>query len=79
MSKPKLTTAIATDMVDRIEKLRSDADAAVLAIYIDARENYAGNNNDSVIRDAVKARSELREAEFMASLLLLSFDAEDCD
>ena len=50
---------------------------AILAIYIDARDNYAGVNNDSVISDAVKARRDLREAEFMASSLLASFDAED--
>jgi len=77
MTKPKLTTAIATEMVDRIEKIKNDSDAAILAIYIDARDNYAGVNNDSVISDAVKARRDLREAEFMASSLLASFDAED--
>mgnify|MGYP000899021395 FL=1 len=77
MTKPKLTTAIATEMVDLIEKIKNDSDAAILAIYIDARDNYAGVNNDSVISDAVKARRDLREAEFMASSLLASFDAED--
>lgn len=77
MSKPKLTTAIATEMVDRLEALKKQYDADTWAIYADARDNYAGTNNNSVIADALKAREELREAEFTASSLLASFDCED--
>ena len=68
----KLTTAIATDMVDRIERLDDQIDA----IYREAN-GYAGTNNGNVIRDAWKARKELREAEHNASALLGSFDATD--
>ena len=67
----KLTTAIATDMVTRIEALQSQIDA----VYREAEE-YDGSGNSNVIRDAVKARADLRECEFQATGLLASFDAE---
>lgn len=67
----KLTTAIATDMVNRIEALQKQIDA----IYREANEYSMGDGN--VIRDAWKARAELREAEYNASALLASFDAVD--
>lgn len=67
----KLTTAMATDMVDRIEALQSQIDE----IYAEA--NTYGMGNSNVLRDAVKARAELREAEYNASALLASFDVED--
>lgn len=69
----KLTTAIATDMVNRIEALQNQIDA----IYTEANTNYDGMGNSNVIRDAVKARAELRDAEFRSSDLLASFDIED--
>lgn len=69
----KLTTAIATDMVERIEKLQEQ----ISAIYADATLNYSGTNNGALIREAVKARGAQREAEFEASGLLGSLDVED--
>ena len=72
----KLTTAIATDMVDRIMKIKKEADAAVGAVYREAFD-YDGANNANVIRDAVKAREEQNEAAWNAAALLESFDAED--
>ena len=69
----KMTTAIATDMVNRIEALQDQ----INTVY---REAYAyGKGDENVIRDAVKARKELREAEYNASALLESFDAPDAD
>jgi hypothetical protein len=68
----RLTTAIATELVDRIEALQRQIDE----VYAEAN-SYDGTGNSSVIRDAVKARAELREAEYNASALLASFDAED--
>jgi hypothetical protein len=67
----KLTTAIATEMVKRIESLQAQIDA----VYSQADDYGCGNGN--VIRDAVKARKAQREAEESASGLLASFDAED--
>lgn len=69
----KLTTAIATDMVNRIEALQNQIDA----IYASANLEYDGMGNSNVIRDAVKARAEVREAEYSAAALLESFDAVD--
>lgn len=68
----KLTTAIATSMVDRIEALQKQIDE----VYAEA-STYDGTGNSNVIRDAVKARAEQREAEWNAGALLASFDAED--
>lgn len=70
----KLTTAIATDMVNRIEALQKQIDA----VYAEAN-TYDGSGNSSVVRDAWKLRSELREAEYNAAALLASFDVEDED
>lgn len=64
----KMTTAIATEMVDRIEKLQGEIDA----VYREANEYTWGDAN--TIREAVKARAALREAEYNASSLLASFD-----
>lgn len=72
-TKPKLTTAIATDMVNRIEALQEQIDA----VYAEANLKYDGMGNSNVIRDAVKLREELRDAEFRAGGLLASFDAAD--
>jgi hypothetical protein len=71
--KPKLTTAIATEMVDRIEALQNQ----ISEIYAEANTQYEGMGNSNVIRDAVKARAEMREAEYSASALLESFDVQD--
>lgn len=73
MAQKKLTTAIATDMANRIEALQDQIDA----IYADATQNYEGMGNGNVIRDAVRARADLRDAETRASGLLESFDIED--
>ena len=67
----KLTTAMATAMVNRIEALQNQIDE----IYAEA--NTYGMGNSNAIRDAVKARAELREAEYNASALLASFDVEE--
>jgi len=69
----KLTTAIATDMVTRIENLQDQIDA----IYADAQCNYSGTNNGALIRDAVKSRKEQRDAEGYAAGLLESLDVEE--
>lgn len=74
--KEKLTTAIATGMVDRLVALKEQYDADVRAIYAEA-DSYPGRGNSNVIRDALKARNELREAQYTAAALLESFDAED--
>ena len=71
MTKPKLTTAIATGMVARIESLHRQIDE----VYADAR-HYEGTNNDNVIRDAVAARKDQRAAQESAKGLLDSFDVE---
>ena len=68
----KLTTATATDMVGRIESLHRQIDE----VYAEAR-GYDGTNNDSVIRDAVKARRDQREAQESAKGLLDGFDVVD--
>ena len=73
MPKPTLTTAIATQMVQRIEALQAKIDD----IYAEAEQMYEGNRHSNVIRDAVKARKEVREAQFIAEGYLLSFDATD--
>lgn len=72
-TRKKLTTAIATDMVRRIEALQDQIDA----IYADAQLNYDGTNNGSLIREAIATRSEQRDAEFRASGLLESLDVVD--
>lgn len=72
MSKMKLTTAVATELVGRIESLHRQIDE----VYAEAR-TYEGTNNDNVIRDAVKARKESREAYESAKGLLDSFDVTD--
>ena len=72
MAQNKLTTAIATDMVNRIEALQRQIDD----IYAEANR-FDGTGNSNVIRDAVQARAELRDAEFRSSDLLASFDVEE--
>lgn len=68
----KLTTAIATDMVNRIEALQEQ----INAIFREASD-YDGVNNVNEIQSAVKCRKELRDAEYMASAILEGFDAQD--
>ena len=68
----KLTTAIATQMVDRIEALQDQIDL----VYREANCEYAGNGNSNVIRDAWKARQAKREEAFNESALLAGFDVE---
>ena len=67
----KLTTAIARDMVSRIEALLEQ----ISAIYAEAN-TYDGMGNSNIIRDAVAARKEQREAEYSVDALLGSFDVE---
>jgi hypothetical protein len=74
-ARKKLTTAIATDMVERIEALQDQIDA----IYTDAQLNYDGTNNGNLIREVIKARAEHRNAEFIAAGLLESLDVEDTE
>lgn len=69
----KLTTAIATELVKRIETLQAQIDA----VYSHAADYEGGYGNSNVIRDAVKERKSMLEAEYSASSLLASFDAED--
>lgn len=70
--KPKLTSETALDMVTRIEGLTEQIDA----IYAEAR-SFDGENNDSVIRDAVKARAHQRDSAWEAEAYIASFDIED--
>jgi len=72
MSKKRLTTAIATEMVGRIESLQRQ----INEVYAEAR-SYEGTNNDNVIHDAVKARKDVREAQESAKGLLDIFDMTD--
>lgn len=71
--KPKMTTAIATAMIEKIERLQGE----IASVYADADRNYGPPRNGSVLRDAIKARADLREAEYNAGALLESFDATD--
>lgn len=68
----KLTTAVATDMVQRIESLQEQIEA----VYREAN-GYDGMRNSNVIRDAVKHRKEARDAAGDADGLLASFDVEE--
>lgn len=74
MPTKKLTTAIATDMVDRIEALQEK----ITAIYAEAN-TFDGMGNSNLIRDAVNARAESRDAAFRCADLLASFDVADDD
>ena len=71
--RPKLTTAIATGMVETIESLHRQ----IAEVYAAADREYAGTGNSNVLRDAVKARAEEREAAFSAAGYLESFDVEE--
>jgi len=68
----KLTSTIALDMVRRIEIKQAEIDA----IYAEAR-SYEGQHNDNVIRDAIEARTRLREAASDAEGLIGSFDWDE--
>ena len=68
----RLTSKIALDMVLRIEALQRQIED----IYAEAR-SYEGENNDSVIADAVQARSDQRELASDAEALIGSFDWDD--
>jgi hypothetical protein len=67
----RLATAIATNMVDRIEALQDQIDA----IYREAND-CDGGGNTNVIRDAWNARQTRRQEEDNERALLGSFDAE---
>lgn len=71
--KQKMTTAIATEMVERIEWLTSE----IQSIYADADLNYDPPRSGSVLRDVIKEREVQREAELVAGGLLASFDVVD--
>lgn len=73
--KSRLTTAKATEMVERIEALQRE----ITEIYISANRDFVGRGNSNVLRDAVKERAAEREAAFMAGVYLGSFDAEIAD
>ncbi len=69
----KLTTAIATEMVNRIEDLQNQ----ISAIYREAGDYAGGVGNINSIREAVKAREDMRNAECIAQGNLEAFDLED--
>lgn len=71
--KPKMTTAIATTMVEKIE----DLERKIAEVYADADMNYDPPMSGKVIRDVIKERAAQREAEFMADGLLAAFDVKD--
>lgn len=73
MPLPKMTTAIATEMVLQIEALQEQIDA----IYAKATTGFAGSNHAAEIREAVKSRKAVRDEQGFAEGLLASFDAED--
>ena len=66
----RLTTALATDMVHRIEALR----AQIEAIYAEA--NSYGRGNDRAIRDVVDQRTAACASLDDALSLLNDFDIE---
>lgn len=71
--KATMTTAVATAMVEKIERL----EAEIAAVYADADMNYEPARSGNVIRDAVSHRAKMREDADSASALLASFDASD--
>lgn len=73
MTQKKLTTAIATQMVDRIEALHDQ----INAVYREATCDYDGSGNANLIRDAWKARRARREEEYNERALLESCDVRD--
>ena len=75
MTKPKMTTAIATQMVEEIEALQAKIDA----VYTRATLEFAGSNHAAEIRDAVKARKAAADEGGFAEGILKSFDCEDDD
>lgn len=68
-----MTTAVAKEMVEKIERLQDE----IAAIYADVDMNYLPVRSSSVIRDIIKARAAMKESEFDAAALLGSFDAKD--
>lgn len=72
--KSKMTTEIATKMIERIEALEEE----IAQIYADADTHYTPTNSGSELRSIIKERRAARDAEFMASGMLAAFDvAED--
>jgi len=69
---PKLTSAIALELVTRIEALNDQ----ITDVYREAGE-YDGINNINVIRDIVKAREEASDQKMMADGMLESFDEDE--
>ena len=65
----QLTTAIATDMVHRIEALKEQIEAVC-----DESDTYDGKNNSDIIRDTVCARANLRKIQAATAALLNAFD-----
>lgn len=65
----KMTSAIALQLVEKIEGLYEQIDA----VYAEAR-TYDDINNDNVIRDAVALRKTLRDVTSEAEGLISSFD-----
>lgn len=70
----KLTSAVAFDLVTRIEALKDK----IHAIYREAND-YDGLNNSNIIRDIVAAREEANDQKDAAEGMILAFDAEDED
>lgn len=73
--KKKLTSEIARCMIAKIEGLQEQ----IREVFTDARENYEGRNNDSVLHDALRARNTARDAADEAEGYIGSFDIEDED
>lgn len=68
----RLTSKKALELVLRIEALNRQ----IAEVYAEARK-YEGQNNDSVIRDAVEARADQRERGDDAAGLIGSFDWDE--
>lgn len=72
MMGKQLTSKIALGFVLQVEALNEQIEA----VYTQVRE-FEGQNNDSVIRDVVRARAEMRERAGDASAMIGSFDWDD--
>ena len=71
----KLTSAIALEIVERLEALKAKYNDDVAAVYREV-STYDGHNNGNVISDIMKARAAVRDAEYDAQALIESFDSE---
>lgn len=70
-----LTTTMATEMLEAIERIEKEAFDRVQDIYAEAAKFPGGSGNVSVLKDALKARAAAREEQSNAAALLESFDA----